>query len=111
MRAAPVAQPGAATGRTRAPPSRIPAPRGRRAEVSVGPGGSIARPVGSVLRLQLTYQGSDIGVTEARGVDVLLSKSDGADVPNNPSITDTVIYGSPYGTNGGAVELGHFTIN
>ncbi len=136
-------------------------------QVSVGPGGTIARPVGSALRLQLTYQGSDIGVTEARGVDMLLSKGDGpfapgavagywvetrsagatiyqhlvqdpttleavgaggdgftnvpvdrcaakiilADVPNNPSITDIVIYGSPYGTNDGAVELGHFTIN
>jgi hypothetical protein len=136
-------------------------------QVSVGPGGTIARPVGSVLRLQLTYQGSDIGVTQARGVDMLVSKGDGpftpgavagywvetrsagatiyqhlledptkieavgaggsgftnlpvdrcvakiilADVPNNPSITDIVIYGSPYGTNDGAVELGHFTIN
>jgi hypothetical protein len=136
-------------------------------QVSVGPGGSIARPIGSALRLALTYQGSDIGVTEARGVDMLLSKADGpftpgavagywvetrsagatiyqhlvqdpttieavgaggsgftnlpvdrcaakiilADVPNNPSITDIVIYGSPYGTNDGAVELGHFTIN
>ena len=136
-------------------------------KVSVGPGGTIGRPVGSALRLQLTYQGSDIGVTDARGVDMLLSKGDGpftpgavagywvetrsagatiyqhllqdpttieavgaggsgftnlpvdrcaakiilADVPNSPSITDVVIFGSPYGTNDGAVELGHFTIN
>jgi hypothetical protein len=134
--------------------------------VSVGPGGTIARPVGSALRLQLTYQGSDIGVTEARGVDMLLSKGDGpfapgavagywvetrsagatiyqhllqdpttieavgggggsftnlpvdrctpklilADVPNDPSVTEIVVYGSPYGTNDGAVELARFTV-
>jgi hypothetical protein len=134
--------------------------------VSVGPGGTIARPAGSALRLQLTYQGTEIGVNEARGVDMILSPADGpftpgkiagywvevrsgsattyqhifedptkleavgeggsgftnlpvdrctaklilADVPNDPSTTDLVIYGSPYGTNDGAVELGHFTI-
>jgi hypothetical protein len=135
--------------------------------VSVGPGGTIARPVGSALRLQLTYQGTEIGVNEARGVDMILSPADGpftpgkvagywvearsgsatiyqhlfedptrleavgaggsgftnvpvdrctaklilADVPNDPTTTDLVIYGSPYGTNDGAIELGHFTIN
>ena len=134
--------------------------------VSVAPGGVIARPVGSALRLQLTYQGTDIGVTDARGVDMTLAPADGpftpgkvagywvearsgktttyqhlfedpttmeavgpggegfmnlpidrctpklilADVPNDPSTTDLVIFGSPYGTNDGAVELGHFTI-
>jgi hypothetical protein len=135
-------------------------------QVSVGPGGEIARPVGSALRLQLTYQGTDIGVDEARGVDMILPPADGpftpgvvagywvearsgktttyqhlfqdptkmeavgegggsfmqlpidrcttklilADVPNDPSTTDLFVYGSPYGTNDGAVELGHFTI-
>jgi hypothetical protein len=134
--------------------------------VSVGAGGVIARPVGSALRLQLTYQGTEIGVNEARGVDMILSPADGpftpgkvagywvearsgtattyqhlfedptkleavgaggsgftnvpvdrcaaklilADVPNDPTTTDLVIYGSPYGTSDGAVELGHFTI-
>jgi hypothetical protein len=134
--------------------------------VSVGAGGVIARPVGSALRLQLTYQGTEIGVNEARGVDMILPPADGpftpgkiagywveahsggattyqhlfedptkleavgaggsgftnlpvdrctpklilADLPNDPSTTELVIYGSPYGTNDGAVELGHFTI-
>ena len=134
--------------------------------VTVGPGGAIARPVGSALRLQLTYQGSDIGVTQARGVDMILPPADGpftpgkvsgywvearsgatttyqhlfqdpttleavgeggsgfmnlpvdrctaklilADVPNDPTLTEIVIFGSPYGTSDGAVELGHFTI-
>ncbi len=134
--------------------------------VSVGPGGTIARPAGSALRLQLTYQGTDIGVNDARGVDMILAPADGpftpgviagywvearsgstttyqhllqdpttmeavgegggsfkqlpidrctaklilADVPNDPSTTDLVIFGSPYGTNDGAVELGHFAI-
>ena len=135
-------------------------------QVSVGPNGVIARPAGSALRLQLTYQGTEIGVNEARGVDMILPPADGpftpgkiagywveahsgstttyqhlfedptkleavgeggngftnvpvdrctaklilADVPNDPSTTELVIYGSPYGTNDGAVELGHFTI-
>jgi hypothetical protein len=40
-------------------------------------GGSIARPVGSALRLQLVYQGSSIGITQVRGVDKVLSPADG----------------------------------
>lgn len=135
-------------------------------QVSVGAGGVITRPVGSALRLQLTYQGTEIGVNQARGVDMILAPADGpftpgkvagywvearsgstttyqhlfedptkleavgaggngftnvpvdrctpklilADVPNDPSTNELVIYGSPYGTNDGAVELGHFTI-
>jgi hypothetical protein len=134
--------------------------------VSVGPGGTIARPTGSALRLQLVYQGSDIGVTEARGVDMILPPPSGpfeagkvagywveartatgasyqhflqdptmieavgeggggftnlpvdkcaaktilADVPNDPSTTELRVYGSPYGTNDGAVELARFTV-
>jgi hypothetical protein len=136
--------------------------------VLVASGGTIARPAGSVLRLQLVYQGSAIGVTSMRGVDMILGGTTGgpytpgevagywvetqsanattyqhwlldptvqeavggpngegfsnstipkctaktiqADVPNDGSATDVVIYGSPYGTQDAAVELARFTV-
>jgi hypothetical protein len=40
-------------------------------------GGSLARPSGSALRLELVYQGSEIGIREARGVPMVLSPADG----------------------------------
>ncbi len=135
--------------------------------VIVASGGVITRPAGSALRLQLVYQGSSIGVTNARGVDMILYPADGpfeagkisgywyetrsgatttyqqafqdptnqeapggpngegfqnstidrcsaktiqADVPNNPSTTEIIVFGSPYGTQGAAVELARFTV-
>jgi hypothetical protein len=130
-------------------------------------GGVLARPAGSALRLQLVYQGSTIGVTSARGVDMILPPADGpfaagkvagywvetrsaagttyqrlvqdptaqeapgapsgggfsnstldrcaaklilADVPNDASTSEVVVYGSPYGTSDGAIELARFTL-
>jgi hypothetical protein len=135
--------------------------------VLVPSGGTIVRPAGSALRLQLVYQGSAIGITTVRGVDMILGPPSGpytpgevaaywvetrsanattyqhwlvdptvqeaiggpngegfsnstipqctpkyiqADVPNDGSTTDLVVYGSPYGTNDGAVELARFTV-
>lgn len=135
--------------------------------VLVSSGGTIARPAGSALRLQLVYQGSSIGVTTVRGVDMILGAPSGpytpgemagywveahstnattyqhwlldpinqeavggpngegfsnstipactakyiqADVPNDGSTSEVVLYGSPYGTNDGAVELARFTV-
>lgn len=45
--------------------------------VLVASGGTIARPDGSALRLQLVYQGASIGVTNIVGVDKLLSPGGG----------------------------------
>jgi hypothetical protein len=137
-------------------------------ETVVSPG-TIQRPTGSALRLDLDYQGSQIGVSYMRGSDNVLPGGSGAalaagvnsgywyetrsktavlyqalfqdpttqegfpqpggggdfsnstidrcrvksftvDVPNDPSATDLVIYGSPYGTNGTAVELARFSL-
>jgi hypothetical protein len=135
--------------------------------VLVPSGGVIARPAGSALRLQLVYQGTAIGVTNVRGVDMILPPPSGpftpgavagywvetrsasattyqhifqdptvqegfggpgggdfsnttidrctakiilADVPNDGSTSEVVIYGSPYGTNDGAIELARFTV-
>lgn len=136
-------------------------------EVTVASGGVIARPTGSVLRLQLAYQGDSIGVTSARGVDMIIQPTSGpftpgviagywlearsgttttyqdsfqdptvqegfggsssggfsnstiercrtktfeAVVPNDASTSELVVYGSPYGTNDGAIELARFTV-
>jgi len=49
--------------------------------VLVASGGTIARPTGSALRLELVYQGSSIGVTQVRGVDKILPGS------NSPLVT------------------------
>jgi hypothetical protein len=135
--------------------------------VLVPSGGTIVRPTGSALRLQLVYQGSSIGVTTMRGVDMLLDPSSGpytpgvvaaywvetrtaakttyqhwlldptnqegfggpngegfsnstipvctpkyiqADVPNDGTTSELVVYGSPYGTQDAAVELARFTV-
>ena len=133
--------------------------------VLVGSGGTIARPTGSALRLQLVYQGSSIGVKQVRGVDMILPGGDGpfsdnsgywvetrsaskttyqrlfrdptiqeapagpggsgfmnstidrcvaktisADVPNDSSMNELIIFGSPYGTQDRAVELARFSI-
>jgi hypothetical protein len=135
--------------------------------VIVASGGVIARPTGSVMRLQLVYQGTSIGVTDVRGVDMILPRADGpfvpgkvagywfetrdgssttyqhlfqdptsleapgapggggfaqvpvdrcspklilADLPSSPSATELIVYGSPYGTSDGAVELARFTL-
>jgi hypothetical protein len=138
------------------------------ATVLVPSGGAITRPPsGSALRLQLVYQGSSIGVTDIRGVDMIIGPSDGpfvagkvsgywaetrtatatvyqhlfrdptvreapgapggggftsstmercakkiilVDVPNDASAKELVIFGSPYGTQGAAVELARFTL-
>lgn len=130
--------------------------------------GTIARPAGSALRLSLVYQGSSIGVTEVRGVDMILRPSVGPfvpgtnagywaetrdargaalytrllqdptrvevapapgtkdwtnqslprcmakrmelDVPNDANARSIVVFGSPYGTQDGAVEIGRFSI-
>jgi hypothetical protein len=40
-------------------------------------GTTIRQPVGSVQRFQLVYQGSDVGVTALRGVDMIVGGSDG----------------------------------
>lgn len=40
-------------------------------------GTTIRQPVGSVQRFQLVYQGSDVGVTSLRGVDMIIAGSDG----------------------------------
>jgi hypothetical protein len=40
-------------------------------------GSTIRQPVGSVQRFQLVYQGSEIGVTSLRGVDMIVAGSDG----------------------------------
>src|SRR4051812_13373301 len=49
--------------------------------VLVGSGGVIARPVGSVLRLQMIYQGSSMGVTDIRGADMVIYRGDGPFTP------------------------------
>ncbi len=49
--------------------------------VIVPRGGTITRPKGSALRLQLVYQGAAIGVTQVRGVDMVLAPSGGPFVP------------------------------
>jgi hypothetical protein len=135
--------------------------------VLVASGGVIARPAGSVIRLQLVYQGTSIGITDVRGADMIRPRADGpfvpgktagywfetrsastttyqhlfqdptsleapgapdgggfnhvpvdrcapklilADIPSSPSTTELIIYGSPYGTSDGAVELARFTL-
>ncbi len=138
--------------------------------VLVAPNGLISRPDGSALRLQVVYQGSELGVTDVRGVDMILPPSDGpfkagavsgywfetrrtgadtsptyqhlfqdptnqeaapgpngggfgnstldrctpkyisVDVPNNAGFTELAVFGSPYGTQDPAVELGRFSI-
>lgn len=138
------------------------------APVLVANGGTIVRPAGSALRLQLVYQGSSIGVSNVRGVDMILGPSGGpfaagkgsgywfetrsasgvvyqhlfqdptrqeapgdpstsggfsnstldrcvaktilADVPNNASTTELIVYGSPYGTSDAAIELARFSL-
>jgi hypothetical protein len=45
--------------------------------VLVASGGTIARPAGSALRLELVYQGWSIGVTSVRGVDGTLPPPSG----------------------------------
>jgi hypothetical protein len=47
------------------------------AEVLVSSGGRIARPVGSVLRLTLVYQGAGIGVRSVDEVDMVIAPTDG----------------------------------
>ena len=53
------------------------------ASVLVRSGGSIARPAGSVLRFELVYQGDEIGVRALRGVDMIISGSDGPFTPGH----------------------------
>src|SRR5688572_9733667 len=45
--------------------------------VLVKSGETITRPTGSVMRLELVYQGSAVGVRKVRGVDMILSPSAG----------------------------------
>lgn len=47
------------------------------ASVIAKSGTTIRQPVGSVQRFQLVYQGSDVGVTSLRGVDMIIAGSDG----------------------------------
>lgn len=47
------------------------------ASVIAKSGTAIRQPVGSVQRFQLVYQGSEIGVTSLRGVDMIIGGSDG----------------------------------
>ncbi len=51
----------------------------------VGPGGTIPRPTGSALRLELVYQGSAIAVREVRGVDMVIAPSVGPFEPGKNS--------------------------
>ena len=133
----------------------------------VNPGGTFnPRPTGSVLRLQLIYQGSALGVVEAKGIATTLAPADGPfqpgtnsgywaelrdgadhrlftrllrdptrmevagpdggfaqilipkcsrkpiplDVPNDPLARVLIVFGSPYGTQGGAVEIARFSL-
>jgi hypothetical protein len=55
------------------------------APVQVPSGGTITRTSGSALRLQLVYQGASIGVTSARGVDMILAPADGPFAPGKVS--------------------------
>ena len=48
-------------------------------------GGTITRPAGSALRLRLVYQGASIGVTNVRGVDMILAPNGGPYTPGGNS--------------------------
>jgi hypothetical protein len=136
------------------------------AAVIAASGSTMRQPVGSAQRFQLVYQGSAIGVTSLRGVDKVISGSDGpftagknsgywaevrdasgnstfsrilqdptrqeapgtnggfsnatidrciaktilVDIPRSPSGSVLVIFGSAYGTQGVANEIGRFTL-
>ncbi len=79
--AAPPAAP-TATPRT-APPA--PAACAEPASVLARDGEHVVRPKGSALRFQLVYQGSSIGVSVLRGVDMVLGPSDGSFEPGKNS--------------------------
>lgn len=71
---APAQTPGANDSKTTdAPKSDCASP----APVIAKSGTTIRPPVGSVQRFQLVYQGSEIGVTALRGVDMIVGGSDG----------------------------------
>ena len=61
------------------------APCAKPSPVVVASGGTITRPTGSALRLQLVYQGAAIGVTQVRGVDMVLAPADGPFAPGKVS--------------------------
>jgi hypothetical protein len=76
---APTSQPSASAPSASSSASTKPgdAPCEKPAPVVVASGGTITRPTGSALRLQLVYQGAAIGVTQVRGVDMVLPPADG----------------------------------